>query len=70
MVAEISLATAALLHSTSVRLARVATPIVAVHRSRGEAGVFVGAAHRHAEECDENAIYGDAVHSLARRSGA
>jgi hypothetical protein len=43
---QISLATAALLHSTSPRLAHVATSIAAVHRSCGEAGVFVAAAHR------------------------
>jgi hypothetical protein len=54
-VTEISLATAALLHSTSVRLAHVAKSIAVVHRSRGEAGVFVAAGHRHAEDCDEDA---------------
>jgi hypothetical protein len=53
--AEISLATAALLHSTCLRLAHVATSIAAVHRSRGEAGVFVAAGHRHAEDCDDDA---------------
>jgi hypothetical protein len=52
--AEFSLATAALLHSTSVRLAHVAMSIVAVHRNRGELGVFVGAAYR-TPNCDEDA---------------
>jgi hypothetical protein len=34
------------LHSTCLRLAHVAKSIAAVHRSRGEAGVFVAAAPR------------------------